>query len=202
MLGELLSFCCESDTLRFCHGEVACRNLPLPPSKIVTDVGSRQSSLAWSSIGERSSKFIADFNTGVHSHGASTVFDFYRRRFESCRIFAMSESERTSVSPVHVASIACFACQCALSFRILLFGSPRIGTTILIVETVALVACAAFYQSIAVLIHRVCMRSECCQCVRVLRAQQFTFFRPAAVQSPLFHDPAFERPSDNGFCSV
>lgn len=46
MLGELVSFGCEPDTLRLCHGEVACGNLPMPPSNIVTDVGSRQSSLA------------------------------------------------------------------------------------------------------------------------------------------------------------
>lgn len=175
MLGELLSFDCEPDALRLCHGEVVCRNVPLPPpSNIVTDVGSRQSSSAWSSIGEQGSRFLADLDTGVHPHGASTVFDFRCQRFESYRIFFMSESERKSVSSAHVASIACFACQRAVCFRILLFGSPGIETTTLIVETVALVACAAVYQSIAVLVHRVCMWSKCCQCVRVLRAQQST----------------------------
>ena len=153
MLGGLLSFGCESHALRLCHGKVACRDLPLPPSNIVTNVGSRQSSLIWSSIGEQSSKFLADLNTGVHPHAASMVFRFYCRRFESRRIFVLWESERTNVSSA--ASIACFVCPCAVSFHILLFSSPGIGSTTLIVETVALVACAAISQSIAVLVHRV-----------------------------------------------
>ena len=144
----------------------------------------------------------AHLNTDVRPHGASTAFDIYRQRFESCRIFVAIRASKSFLGTRGFHRMLCVPMRRVL-FAFLCSAAPAFWTTTL-VEIVALVACAALQQPLsAVLTNIVCMRSKWYSenaCGSFVLNSPHS--RPAALRPPVVRGPEFERLFGDGFWSL